>query len=281
MTAKSTSNLPSAATGHGLRHIREKLGISTTQVQEHSRRIAESENNTDFHVSTARLAQIENGDSVPSIFKLYALSVVYRIRFSDLLRLFGLDLTKASAHLRLLPPPKTQLVQVELPEAATVVTFPVRFDPSFDRRATQLLNEVVETWGEIPLALLERLNPRQRLYGYVGLNDRTMYPLIRPGSFLVIDETKSKVEVSGWTHEFDRPVYFVELRRGYRCGWCQLEGSTLMLIPHPLSGCKVESFPHPEEAEVIGRVTGAAMRIVEPMGEQKATRRGRSRLPLP
>lgn len=268
----------SKESGHKLREIRERLGMSTIQVEQQSRSIAGMEARKEFVVSTARLAQIENEGSVPSVFKLYSLSVIYRVRFSDLLKLFGLDLAKSPVHLRLFQPVKTQLAQVEVADANTIVTFPVRFDPSFDRRATQLLNEVVEAWGEIPLALLERLNPRQRLYGYVGSSDHTMNPLIRPGSFLVIDDQRCDVAAGGWASEFDRPIYFVELRRGYRCCWCQLESSSLMLVPHPLSGCKIEMLPHPDEAEVVGQVTGVAMRIAETVGARRA-RREPPRLP--
>src|SRR3990172_4680263 len=123
---------------------------------------------------------------------------------------------------------------------------------------------------------MERLNPRQRLYGYVGVDDRTMHPLIRPGSFVIIDDQELEVASGGWSHEFDRPIYFVELRRGYRCSWCQLEGSSLLLIPHPLSGCKVETFPYPDEAEVMGRVTGGAMQLV---GAKEKTGPARRELP--
>lgn len=265
--------------GRKLKAIRERLGISTTQVFDQSRRIAAAEDKADFVVSTARLAQIENQGSVPSVFKLYSLSLIYRLRFSDLLRLFGLDLSKFFTHFRLLRPTQTQPVQMELLDASGVVSFPVRFDPSFDRRATQFMNQVVEAWGEIPLGLLERLNPRQRLYGYVGLEDSTMYPLIRPGSFVLIDDQELAIASGGWGHEFDRPIYFVELRRGYRCAWCQLEGSSLLLIPHPLSGCKVETFPYPDEAELIGRVTGVAMQIVQTEARTGPGRREQPRLP--
>ncbi len=258
--------------GSKLRAIREKLGIPTTQVEEISDRIAEQEKNREFRISTARLSQIENEGSVPSIFKLYSFSVVYRVRFTDLLRHFGLDLGRVPAHLRLCPPLETQPAEVELPEANSIITFPVRFDPSFDRQATQFLNQVVEVWGEIPLALLERLNPRRRLYAYVGLSDRRMSPLIRPGSFVVIDDQQIEVLQTGWAHEFDRPIYLVELRQGYRCCWCQQEGSSLLLIPHPLSGYKIETFPCPDEAEVIGRVIAVAMRIAEGEKEHHARR---------
>ena len=75
-----------------LKDIRNRLGITTRDVAEFSQKIAQTEDNTEFHISNAWLTQIENSDSVPSIFKLYSLSSIYRIKFSDILLLYGVDL---------------------------------------------------------------------------------------------------------------------------------------------------------------------------------------------
>jgi hypothetical protein len=98
----------------------------------------------------------------------------------------------------------------------------------------------------------------------VGLNDKMMYPLLRPGSLLMIDPERRRVVHQGWKNELDRPIYFVELREGYRCAWCQVEGSRLMLIPHPISNEPVQTFSLASEAEVVGQVVGMAMRLVPP-----------------
>jgi hypothetical protein len=37
----------------------------------------------------------------------------------------------------------------------------------------------------------------------------------------------------------------------------------LTLIPHPLSGQLTRTFRYPNEAEVVGRITGVAMQITE------------------
>ena len=39
----------------------------------------------------------------------------------------------------------------------------------------------------------------------------------------MIDESKRKVAGTGWASELDRPIYFLENREGYLCGWCSLE----------------------------------------------------------
>jgi hypothetical protein len=99
-------------------------------------------------------------------------------------------------------------------------------------------------------------------YGYVGMQDFTMFPLLRPGSFVQIDGNTSRMHASDWRTEFDRPIYFIELREGYACSWCELRGSQITLIPHPLSPCSTRQFAYPGEAEIIGQVTAVAMRLV-------------------
>lgn len=99
-------------------------------------------------------------------------------------------------------------------------------------------------------------------YGYIGLEDYTLYPLVRPGSFVQIDDRQKRIQKFPWRTEFDRPIYFVELRDGYACSWCELQGSELTLLPHPLSQCSVRQVSYPAEAEIVGRVMGIAMRIV-------------------
>ena len=56
-------------------------------------------------------------------------------------------------------------------------------------------------------------------------------------------------------------MYFVEVRGGYRCGWFHQEGSRLVMQPHPLSHCVPETWRTPDEAEIVGRVTGVVTRL--------------------
>jgi len=96
-----------------------------------------------------------------------------------------------------------------------------------------------------------------------SLANHTMYPLIRPGSFVHIDGNQRKVNSAIWRTEFERPIYFIELREGYLCSWCELKEGHLSAIPYPNSSSEIRRFPYPQEAEIVGRVTGVAMRIAE------------------
>ena len=83
-----------------------------------------------------------------------------------------------------------------------------------------------------------------------------------------IDSHPNRGVAGKWRTEFDRAIYFIELRDGYACSWCEVRGSQITLIPHPLSGCMIRQFAYPTEAEIIGQVTGVAMRLVPSPDEQ-------------
>jgi transcriptional regulator with XRE-family HTH domain len=248
--------------GDQLRELRNRLGVTTREVEEFSRSIAEDRQNEEFYISNAWLTQLENKSSIPSIYKLYSLSVIYRTKFQDLLTVFGIDLSATARYQLALPLQKTHIASYEAPDPEKPLTFPVRFDKSFTLEATSLISRMVEVWGEVPIALLQKLDLRNCQYGFIGMQDYTMYPLLRPGSLMQIDSSATRVSGGEWRTELDRPIYFVELRDGYACSWCEVRGAQLTLVPHPLSGCSIRQFAYPAEAEIIGQVTGVAMRLV-------------------
>lgn len=90
-----------------------------------------------------------------------------------------------------------------------------------------------------------------------------MVPLLRPGSIVLVDVSDRQIDDQDWSTEHDRPMYFVELRDGYRCGWFYRDGARLVMQPHPLSRCLPESWRTPEDAEIVGRVAGVVTRLTE------------------
>jgi transcriptional regulator with XRE-family HTH domain len=248
--------------GDQLRELRNRLGITTREVEDLSRRLAERTGNEEYYISNAWLTQLENKDSVPSIYKLFSLSVIYRSTFADLLAFFGIDLGSSARYQLEVPLANTHLVAFETSDPSAPITFPIRLDRSFSLEKTSLVSRVVEVWGNVPVSLIQRLNVRHTQYGYIGMCDFTMYPLLRPGTFVQIDSEIASIRPSAWRTEFDRPIYFVELRDSYACSWCDLTGSQLTLLPHPLSACSVRQFSYPDEAEIVGQVTAVAMRLV-------------------
>jgi hypothetical protein len=133
--------------------------------------------------------------------------------------------------------------------------------PGVDLKRTTYLSRMIQRWGKLPLMLLNGLDLKGHRYAYVGSEDWTMYPLILPGSLVLIDETRRKVVNAGWTNEFERPIYLLEHREGYLVGWCSLNDDQLIVQPHPASECNADVFAYPSEIDVVGQVTGVAMRL--------------------
>jgi transcriptional regulator with XRE-family HTH domain len=250
--------------GDHLREIRNRLGVTTREVEELSRKIAVESENEEFCISNAWLTQLENKNSAPSIYKLFSRSVIYRIKFTRMLALFGISLADTARYQLSTPLQNTHPAAIEEPDSDKAVTFPVRFDPGFTLEKTNLISRMVEVWGEVPVSLLQMLDVRHCQYAYIGTDDYFMYPLLRPGSLVQIDSHVTRVHYSEWRTEFDRPIYFIELRDSYACSWAELTASQLTLVPHPLSGSAIRQFAYPHDAEIIGQVTGVAMRLVSP-----------------
>ena len=247
--------------GLNLRGLRERLGLTMREVESASIRIAEKHGNDEFTVSPSRLSDIETKGLVPSIFRLYTLAIVYRSDLREILAWYGVDVSLSAADLNLSLPPKSHVE--ETLRGTSKVAIPTRLDPSFDPRRTANLSRMVEQWGSVPLAYLANMNKDRYMYGYIGSEDFTMYPLLPPGTFLQVDETRCKIEAGMWRSELERPIYFVETRDGYTCCWCSLKGEQIVLHSHPLSPVPVKVMRHPQEAEVIGQVVGIALKLGE------------------
>jgi len=230
-------------------------------VESASARIAERHGNDEFAVSPSRLSDIETKGLVPSIFRLYSLAVIYRRDLRDLLSWYGIDVNASVPDVKLSLPPRSH--RCEILQSASAVQMPTRLDPAFDPRRTGNLGRMVEQWGLVPLTYLTQFASDHYFYGYIGSEDFTMYPILPPGTFLQIDESRNKIVHGMWRSEYERPIYFVETREGYTCCWCTMKGENIILQPHSLSPAPVRILRHPQSAEVIGQVVGIALKLGE------------------
>ncbi len=194
--------------------------------------------------------------------RLHRVGAIYRVHWSSIFTLFGCNLSDFDRDQAMFAPPKTQLA-TGAGEPEETITVPLRSREELRLDRTNLLSRLAEIWGEIPIRLIQHLDLRNGVYGFVGMLDRTMFPIIRPGSIVQIDQDQRKIVPSRWENEHDRPIYFVELRGEFICSWCELRDGYLSAVPHPLSKCEVRRFAYPREAEIVGRVIGVTMRLVE------------------
>lgn len=255
--------------GQKLRRARERLSLRVRDVEIASQKIADKHHNDEFTVLINRISEIENRNLVPTLYKLYSLCAIYRLEFLDVLEWYGISLASLPADALLAEIPSTHTVSFRgSPHGEAFL--PLALDPGLDFRRTTYLSRMIQRWGKVPLLMLSGLDLKDHRYAFVGTEDWFMYPLLQPGSLIVIDDVRRKVSNSGWTNEFDRPIYFLEHRDGYRCAWCSLSGSKLILQPHPASNCTAEVYEYPKDMEIIGQVTGVAMRLDQ--GPRRRTR---------
>ena len=245
--------------GQKLRALREALGLTLRQVEEASAAVSASHGTSEFHIPLSRLSEIETKGIIPSMHRFYSLSAIYRADLYELLGWYGVDLSQLAKDMQSSEPPRTHLSKAL--QRVGQINVPVQLDPGFDMRRTAHMGRMIQNWGVVPMAFLSDLMESEYSYGFVGIEDLTMYPLIMPGSFLQIDERRAKVVEGQWRSEYERPIYFVEMRDGFTCCWCKLQENRIVLQPHPLSPAAVRDYKYPQEAEILGQVVGLAMRL--------------------
>jgi transcriptional regulator with XRE-family HTH domain len=257
--------------GQRLKRVRERLDLRYRDVEEASVKIADRHNNSEFILGLSRLADIENKGTVPTLYRLYSLCAIYRLDPYEVMGWYGIDLSMLAADAALVEVERTHTIGFTDNGHGTVQV-PLALDPGLDLRKTSYLSLMIQRWGRLPLMLLNGIDVEEHRYAFIGAEDWFMYPLLQPGSLVLIDETKRKVVSGGWSNEFDRPIYFLETRTGFACAWCTEANDQLILLPHPASPqATPQIYRYPEDIEVVGQITGLAMRL-----DQAKKRRARS-----
>jgi transcriptional regulator with XRE-family HTH domain len=240
----------------GLKLLRNKRNLTVRDVEKASRRIAEAKGDDRFRISNGWLAQLEHGVSMPNPCTIFSLCATYRVPFAEILRLYGVNIEELPAYQHIADPNLTQLV----PETNTLDESPgLMLIDTIASPGTSLITEPPSSNNK------QTLNTHIR-YGYIGLKDDTMYPLIRPGAVVEIDTRQTKVPPRSTSspNEFEKPIFFVELRNGWTFGWCEIQGKKLVVRAHPLSRAPQHSeFDYPRDAEIVGRVVSYSTRCVD------------------
>jgi transcriptional regulator with XRE-family HTH domain len=240
-----------AGIGSKLRTIRHQWQLSLREVEERSLRLAKERGNQSFQVSASWLDRLEREEHELTVNKLVALSEIYNVPTEHLLR---------SAH----PGDGAtfSLRQLSSPNATMLLS-----EGPLESQARYLLPDTPMHHPPEETALLapedgQLVSPYRR--GIIGKRDYTLDPMIPSGSIVHIDTQKRAISTRrDWTHEFQRPIYFLMTRDGYVCGWCELDRASdwLTVIPHPLSPASSRRWKYRTEIETLGRVIVVAIRL--------------------
>src|SRR5256885_11839228 len=123
--------------GLRLRQVRERLGLTCREVERSSFELAALRRRPEFVLHISRLADIENRGVIPSLHKLYTLSVVYHISPADIFRWYDIPLDEFFADATSFPAPHTHFMAP--PES---VRFPLHAEHGFDPKRTELLTRI-------------------------------------------------------------------------------------------------------------------------------------------
>jgi transcriptional regulator with XRE-family HTH domain len=255
--------------GQRLKRVRERLNLRYRDVEEASQQIASRRKSDEFAIALSRLADIENKGTVPSIYRLYSLCAIYRLELTEVLEWYGVSTSELPA----------DAAGIQLEGTHTIgftgagmgeISVPLSLDPGIDLKRTTFLSRFVQRWGKLPLMLLNGLDIKSHRYAFIGTEDWSMYPIIQPGSLVVIEESRRKIMSGEWMNDVERPIYFLEYREGYCCGWCTLGDGQLIVEAHPTSGRRPLIFAYPADVDILGQIIAVAMRLDQ--GRRRRTR---------
>ena len=193
--------------GTRLRAKRERLHLSIRRVAQMSQKIAQEKNDPAFFVPHNWISDLENGKSKPRLLpRFHSLSLIYDCDINEILAAFGLniaDLGNERGHMSL---PHTHLSGLPRAQSDPRVMAAPQLPLNLPLEQTNLVHRMFQGLGEMPFFLLQQAGPQEVLYGYVGTDDYTLDPIIRPGAFVQIDPEQNKVIRGMWPSEHERPV---------------------------------------------------------------------------
>jgi transcriptional regulator with XRE-family HTH domain len=239
--------------GAKLRSLRQQWQLSLREVEERSLRFAQERGNLAFRLSASWLNRLEREEHELSVSKLIVLADIYDLPTERLLRY-------------VCPEDQRSVVgQLSGPNATMLLT-----GGRLENQAGNLLPDLFAL-DQPPdqtglLSAHDGLSSVPYKRGVIGKRDRTLDPMIPVGSIVQIDTRRRSISSrKDWTHEFQRPIYFLMTRDEYVCGWCELDKTSdwLTLIPHPLSPAPSRRWKYRNEIENVGRVVGVAIRLAE------------------
>jgi hypothetical protein len=240
--------------GNKLRESRLKWQLTLREVEDRSSRLAQQWENPAYRISASWLDRVEREDRGLSATKLIVLAAIYGLTADQMIGLCPASRLKQGHQLDSVSAPNATLLLAQGPlEQHARHWLPDSFLADTPPDATALL------------PYDQGMLPNHYRRGVIGRQDRMLEPMIRAGSVVLIDTQKRAIASRReWTHEFDRPIYFLITRTGYVSGFCELDKDSdwLTLVPHPLSYETSRRWKFRREIEVIGTVAAVFMRRV-------------------
>jgi transcriptional regulator with XRE-family HTH domain len=237
-----------------LRTIRLQGQLSLREVEQRSLRFVQERGNKSFQVSASWLNRLEREEHELTVNKLISLVDIYNLSTEQLVRtMYPGDAQPLS------------LRQLSNPNATMLLT-----EGPLEEQAQYLLPDTLSLGQPSDeTTLLETVNsstPAPYRRGIIGKHDRTLDPMVPPGSIVYIDTQRRAISSSrDWAHEFQRPIYFLTTPGQLRLRVVRTGPGIRLANQHtPPSVARFQpAMEVQKEIESIGRVTFVTLRLTE------------------
>src|SRR5664280_1778433 len=116
--------------GEKLKRVRERLKLTYRDVEQASQGIAARLGNPEFAIRLSRLADIENKDTAPTIYRLFSLCAIYRLEFDEVVSWYGAPLDRLTSEALHTGLDQTHLLHFQTRGTALTPEPDVEIDPS-------------------------------------------------------------------------------------------------------------------------------------------------------
>jgi transcriptional regulator with XRE-family HTH domain len=233
--------------GRWMRELREKCGLSPSDVDQETEKIKVITNVEDFHVSRQSVTDIENGKYRPSISRLRVLAKVYKQEASEIASWYGMLFAP------LLTDADPNRIVGEWREVEQVL-----LEVAWKYRSTATRVLTGEDASVIPAGWFKVLGISNSCVAVTGTKDRRMGKFLPPRCLTVADRDQTIVELGPWASPALRPIYSSLAEEGHVSSWIDREGGKLKLhFSHPSAEGAATSRNPSGKIDIIGRIVRA------------------------
>jgi hypothetical protein len=237
-----------------IRNARLRAGLSLRQASEMSRETARAFEDRRYFASPGSLSEYEAASTPPRhIHKLFTLSILYSLRFWELLDWFGLG--SEDTHLAAIPAEwMVSNTKSSLKQPAPIIR---QKSPTGG-----FLRNALDRLGELPFFLRESFpflsgldDLTLRDVYWVGGYRETMHPVLKGALVVILDRRKRRPRIVPRLGAWEQPIYLLRRRDGsYLMASCGMEDGTIVLHPYTDAFVPSERLRKTADAEVLGQI---------------------------
>jgi hypothetical protein len=243
---------------------RQRAGLSLRQASEMSREVARAFADRRYFASPGSLSEYEATNTPPRhIHKLFTLSILYSVRFSELLDWYGLQQDETG--MATIPAEWMSSAKKSPVEKGARIFRGKKAPGGFFPNTFDRFGELpVFLWNSFPfLSGFEHISLRD-VY-WVGGSQDAMHPALTGALFVIVDRRKRRPRIFPGKAAWEQPVYLMRKRDGsYLLVSCSMEDGAIVLHPYTEEFVPTQRLRNSTDAEVVGQIVTVVRSLPSP-----------------